>query len=381
MKNSKLLLLLTLCVIPQWAVAAGEPRTWSRLDTERAVLAGIFIFLLLIILALGKSLQAAVQVKNERERRKKDKTNILPFIAFFGSTWALSNTAMAQDLGDAAPKTPFIFSTVPGDILVMLLIIIIQIVIIFVMARMQWQLLTEPTAKAVKKRKINWNRLFEKFNDTVPMERQAELDMQHDYDGIRELDNKIPRWWTASFIGTILIGVVYLYMMFVSGSIPDQFEELDEAYRIAAIQKEKYLRNAANNVDEHTVVMLDASGIEAGRILYTEKGCGACHGDVGQGNAIGPNLTDEYWLHKGSINDIFYSIKYGWPDKGMIAWESQLSPVQIAQVASYIKSLQGSNPPDAKEPQGEKYVEDDEASNPSDSTQSQQPEAQIAVAF
>lgn len=380
MKNSKTLLLFIFCALPQLVLAAGEPRTWSRFDTERTVLAGIFIFLLLIILALGKTVQASVQVKKERERHNKNKSNTLPFLVFLSAATLLSSSGFAQDVAEVAPKTPSWFSTVPGDILVMLGIIIFQIIVIFVLARMQWNLLTEPSAKPVKTRKINWNRLFEKFNNTVPVEKEAELDLNHEYDGIRELDNKIPKWWMASFIGTIIIGVIYLYMMFGSKTIPDQFAELDESYRIAAIQKEKYLRNAANNVDEHNVVMLDASGIEAGRILYTEKGCGACHGDVGQGNAIGPNLTDEYWLHKGSLNDIFYSIKYGWPDKGMIAWESQLSPVQIAQVASYIKSLQGSNPPGAKEPQGEKY-EEDVNSETSDSTQTQTAETQVAIAI
>jgi cytochrome c oxidase cbb3-type subunit 3 len=99
-------------------------------------------------------------------------------------------------------------------------------------------------------------------------------------------------------------------------------------------------------------------------------GCGACHGAGGEGNDVGPNLADEYWLHKGSIKDIFYSIKYGWPEKGMKSWKDDMSPVQIAQVASYIKSLQGTNPPNAKAPQGDLYKEETtvDSNDNSDST-------------
>ena len=84
----------------------------------------------------------------------------------------------------------------------------------------------------------------------------------------------------------------------------------------------------------------------------------ACHADKGQGNQTGPNLTDDYWLHKGGIKDVFYTIKYGWPEKGMRSWKEDFSPAQIAQLSSFIKSLKGSNPPGAKEPQGEKWTEE-----------------------
>ena len=203
---------------------------------------------------------------------------------------------------------------------------------------------------------------FQKINNTVAVEEEDTLDMEHNYDGIRELDNRVPGWWQWAFIGTILFGVVYLYRMFVSDSMPDQFAELERANEIAAVKQAAYLKNSASNVDENTVKMLDAAGIAAGADLYA-KNCIACHGDKGQGS-VGPNLTDNYWLHKGSINDVFKVIKYGVPEKGMRAWKDDFSPVQIAQLASFVESIKGTNTPGGKEPQGELEAGDASAGAP-----------------
>jgi cytochrome c oxidase cbb3-type subunit 3 len=110
--------------------------------------------------------------------------------------------------------------------------------------------------------------------------------------------------------------------------------------------------------------MMGAAEITEGATLYS-KNCIACHGDKGQGG-VGPNLTDDYWIHKGGIRDIFYTIKYGWAEKGMKSWKEDFSPVQIAQLASFVKTLHGTNPPAPKEKQGELYTEND--ATPSDST-------------
>jgi cytochrome c oxidase cbb3-type subunit 3 len=125
---------------------------------------------------------------------------------------------------------------------------------------------------------------------------------------------------------------------------------------IAAEEKEAYLKKAANKVDETTVTYLsDAASLEAGKKVFTTV-CAACHMPDGGGN-VGPNLTDTYWLHGGSIKDIFKTLKYGWPEKGMKSWKDDYSPQQLAQIASYVKSLQGTHPAKAKEPQGTIYDE------------------------
>jgi cytochrome c oxidase cbb3-type subunit 3 len=123
----------------------------------------------------------------------------------------------------------------------------------------------------------------------------------------------------------------------------------------AKLQTDAYLASMKENVDEKTVTLADAAGVAAGKALFS-KTCIACHMSKGEGG-VGPNLTDEYWLHGGSINDIFKTIKYGYPDKGMQSWQTTYSPVQMQQLASYIKSLKGSNPPNAKAPQGDLYKE------------------------
>lgn len=347
-------------LLPAITYAAGKPSEWTRNDTERVYLAGFFIFLLLIIATLAKTIKATLEIKNRKEKNKNSSTfskgTMSALLLMLGL--GISTSSFAEEVASEVVKEPFFLSTVPGDIIAMTILIIIEVVIVFVLAKIQWDLLKVEKPKLEKKKSKYWSKFFQKVNDTVAIEDEASIDLQHDYDGIRELDNKVPGWWAVAFLSTILIGIIYLIRMFGTGTLPDQITELEEANKKFEISHAAYLKNSANNVDENTVVMLDAAGIDAGKALYTEKGCNACHGVAGEGS-VGPNLTDDAWLHKGSIKDIFKSIKYGIPDKGMIAWESQLSPVQIAQVASYIKSMKGSNPPNAKAPQGEVYKDED----------------------
>jgi cytochrome c oxidase cbb3-type subunit 3 len=123
----------------------------------------------------------------------------------------------------------------------------------------------------------------------------------------------------------------------------------------ARIQKERYEAMNKDRVDESNVPMANADGIKAGQVMF-EANCVACHLKGGAGS-VGPNLTDDYWIHKGSLTDIYTSIKNGWPDKGMQAWNTKFNPKEISQLASYIKSLKGTNPPGAKLPQGEMYMD------------------------
>ncbi len=121
----------------------------------------------------------------------------------------------------------------------------------------------------------------------------------------------------------------------------------------AKIQKEIYEANNKDKIDENNVPYADAAGLAKAKDIFTTT-CFACHGKLGEGGA-GPNLTDNYWLHKGSLNDIFQSIKHGYPDKGMQAWSSVYTPKEISLLASYVKTLNGTNPPNSKAPQGDLY--------------------------
>jgi len=207
-------------------------------------------------------------------------------------------------------------------------------------------------ARVKKVRKVNW---IEKLNRTksVDAATEAEADMGHDYDGIRELNNPTPPWWRWGFYFSIFFGVVYVWRFHISETAPLQLEELRIAEAEAAVKKEAYLKNAANNIDENNVKLLTAADdIASGKKLFVAN-CAACHGPEAQG-LVGPNLTDDYWLHGGKVADIFKTIKYGVPEKGMKSWKEDFSPKQLAQLASFIKSVHGTNPPNPKAKEGEK---------------------------
>lgn len=204
--------------------------------------------------------------------------------------------------------------------------------------------------KVVKEKTI-----IDKLNASVDIEKEEEIMLDHDYDGIRELDNNLPPWWKYGFYLTIVVGIIYLINFHVLGTGDLQGAEYKNEIAEAKLQIEEYMKTSANNVDESNVKMLEGAEIEAGKEVYTTN-CVACHGKLGEGG-VGPNLTDAYWIHSGGIADIFKTIKYGWADKGMKSWKEDLSPMQIAQVSSYIKTLAGTNPPNGKAPQGDIYTE------------------------
>jgi cytochrome c oxidase cbb3-type subunit 3 len=355
-----MLSMLPMISIAQEAAASDTPPI-GKYQMMRYILTGTAVLLGLVIIVMALAVGSAGKMYWERTKKNSAKGKILPLLMFLLLS---SGPVLAQDAATDAATTPTGF-TVPYDIYIYFVVVGLEMLVILALSRMLLKFLAPEKPAAAKTQKtFSFKEIFKKVNETVDVEEEDQLDLKHDYDGIRELDNKVPKWWQYAFYCTILFGVVYLYRMFVSGTLPDQIQELDAANKIAAIQKEAYLKNAANNVDENTVTMVDASGISAGASLYA-KNCLACHGDQGQGG-VGPNLTDEYWMHKGGLKDIFYSIKYGWPEKGMKAWKDDFSPAQIAQIASYIVTLKGTNPPGAKEAQGDLYVAPVEESHQSD---------------
>ncbi len=205
--------------------------------------------------------------------------------------------------------------------------------------------------KKQRRQKRGW---LEKILELKPVSGEKDYMLEHAYDEIYELDNPVPKWFNVLFYGTIVIGVIYMFYNHLGPGLRQ-----DDEYRVemaeAAKAKELYLATAANAIDENSVKQdPNPTTITSGRNIFAEN-CAVCHGDKGQG-LIGPNLTDEYWLHGGDINHVFKTIKYGVPEKGMVSWEKTLSPKQIAEVSNYILSLSGTNPPGAKEPQGEKFA-------------------------
>lgn len=198
---------------------------------------------------------------------------------------------------------------------------------------------------------------YAKLLDSRSVEEEGEIELDHNYDGIRELDNNLPPWWVYLFYATILFGVVYLGKYHIFDAAPDQAEEY--VLQIAKAENEiaAYKLTAKDLVDASTVTLLTgADDLKAGKAIFTEN-CVACHKADG-GGGIGPNLTDQYWILGGGISNIFSTISEGGRDgKGMIAWKNDLSPSEMAQVSSYVVAFQGTTPAEPKDPEGEIWTD------------------------
>ncbi len=199
--------------------------------------------------------------------------------------------------------------------------------------------------------------LWEKLLSLKPLTMEKDMDMGHEYDGIRELNNSVPIWFNVLFYGLIVTGIVYLFTYHVFNIMPLQAQEYKNEMAAAQIQKEAYLKTSGNAIDENTVKQItDAAKLEGGKKIFVER-CQVCHGEHAEGK-VGPNLTDEFWIHGGTINAIFKTIKEGVPAKGMVSWKNVLKPDEMQLMASYVLSLQGTKPANPKDPQGDKMVSD-----------------------
>ncbi len=195
------------------------------------------------------------------------------------------------------------------------------------------------------------------WENPLPREREGEITLEHSYDGIRELDNHLPPWWVNMFILTVIWSVGYMWYYHWGGNGQNQLEEYTTEVATAKKALSTSLAGKANAVDESNVTVLtDASSLSDGELTFKTL-CAACHGAKGEG-IVGPNFTDEYWIHGGGIKNIFKTIKYGVPEKGMIAWAAQLKPVDMQKVACYILTLKGTKPPNPKAPQGTVWTEE-----------------------
>lgn len=204
-----------------------------------------------------------------------------------------------------------------------------------------------------------WEKLDKKFlTQAVALEEEKSIELDHDYDGIKELDNHLPPWWKYMFYLSIVFAIGYILIYHVLGTMPLQEQEYNDEIALAEAHKASLITESGGpSIDENNVEYSTDEAILANGVKVYAMNCSPCHKDRGEGG-IGPNLTDDYWLNNGgSIKDIFGAIKYGFPDKGMISWEPLLSPQQMNDVASYVKSMRGTNPPNAKAPQGELYEE------------------------
>jgi cytochrome c oxidase cbb3-type subunit 3 len=372
-KKVAALALMVSAVVPamaQDAAAKPEASTFSldsllSVDTLLISVAG---FLLIPIYILSKTLIFAAKVYWEKTHPETSGTSgitkvLLPLMFLLAAP-----SAFAQDAAAAADTNPYAYTVwlilvVIGVEVFAILVLGLQTIKLLKLASNESEAASAAVAGATVAKKGMLAEIWEKLNQFKPLEQEADIDTGHSYDGIRELDNITPPWFTAGFLASIFFAIVYLWVYHVSDTGPRQEGEFAAEMAQAEEQKKAFLATQANNVDENSVTLLtSADDIAAGK-KHFETSCVACHlADLG--GQVGPNLVDAYWIHGGSVKDVFKVIKYGVQDKGMMPWKDEYTPQQIAQLTSYILSMQGSKPKVAKEPQGELYTPAAEAPAP-----------------
>ncbi|MEJ2584637.1 MAG: cbb3-type cytochrome c oxidase N-terminal domain-containing protein [Robiginitalea sp.] len=246
-------------------------------------------------------------------------------------------------------------------LLVLLLLIAIELILKSI-ENIMYQTLPEEAKErylASKAKSWEWKwgkKMYQKLLGSRPIEEEGEIILDHDYDGIKELDNRLPPWWVYLFYITIAFGVVYLVRFHVFN---DYDQELEYEQEMAAAREaiEEYKKTAKDLVDVNTVELLtEASDLSAGEAIFTGN-CAVCHMNDG-GGGIGPNLTDDYWILGGGIKNVFNTISEGGrAGKGMVSWKTNLKPGEIAQVASYVLSLHGTTPANPKDPEGDLWID------------------------
>ncbi len=354
-------------ILPLQVLAAEAPVKSAMENPVIQVFLVIIAILAVCIVLLANVLVGAAQFKMQqlKETREKESPSVAKFTTLI-ILIMLSVNSFAADV--PVPKVDTLGGIASSSFYALLGVVLAELFILFLLSYNLKILLRQEKISVVSVKEapqINiWVNLWEKINSFRPVKEETQIDLGHDYDGIRELDNRLPPWWLYGFYACIVFAVVYLWQHEVVHSAPSSIEEYTMAMQKGEEEKEIYLKNAASNVDENTVKLLaDEGDLTSGKAIFTTV-CAACHAADG-GGLVGPNLTDDYWLHGGSVKDIFKTIKYGWQEKGMKSWKDDYTPVQIAQLSSYIKSLHGKTPAKAKEPQGVLFNENEKKSNDS----------------
>lgn len=267
---------------------------------------------------------------------------------------------------DSGEKPAFIEYPMVALFLGVFLFLLIAIeIVVSAVDKVTYHLLTDEQKKQLEEAQsmsFADSKLMKMLTRSKDIEQEADVMLDHDYDGIKELDNVLPPWWVGLFYVTAIFAIVYLVRFHVMGDYT-QDEEFVAEMEQSDKQVQEYLKTAPDLMNKDKVTLLtDATDLAEGKKIF-ETNCVACHKADG-GGAIGPNLTDKFWILGGGIKNVFNTVSEGGRSgKGMVPWKESLKPTEIQKVASYVLSLQGTNPADAKPAEGDEWKEEGETAD------------------
>jgi cytochrome c oxidase cbb3-type subunit III len=328
-------------------------------------LVATMVALLIAIIVMGSSIKNFLQTdyfkKRMKESYERDHGNagkMLGIVVLLAST--LVPAASFAQTGDIGADEVF-FKITSSELVIIAVIDVLLLMVLFYQVRLFKSLykmtLSPEQAAAVEEEGVTAKKINKILTDAVDVEDEASILLDHEYDGIQELDNNLPPWWVWGFWATIIFAVIYLLNYHVLGTANLQVAEYEAEVAQAEIEIAEYRAKMAMNVDEFNVTLMTGeSDLNTGKTLF-EKNCQSCHMADGRGD-IGPNLTDDYWIYGNDIASVFKTIKYGAPN-GMPDHEKKLNPIELQQVSSFVLSLKYVA---GKEPEGTKMSKAEAAS-------------------
>ncbi len=301
------------------------------------------VILIIAIIVMAGTLMTLMKSDYFKNKLKAigNKTNSLILIITTGAL-LMSNNALALNYmrpGEGHKDGPWLLVETT-DLLAIIVIDVILLVVVLYLRHLFNQMLGMVRPQTIKE-EVPIINSFKKVNQVltaaVPLEEEHKILMEHEYDGIQELDNNLPPWWVWGFYATIVFAFIYLINYHLLGVSDLQIKAYDKEMKVAEKEVQAYLNKMAMNVDENSATLLtDPSDLSAGAGIFAAN-CVACHKSKGEGE-IGPNLTDNTWIYGYDIKDVFKTVKNGTAN-GMPEHSSKFNPVQIQQVASYVLSL------------------------------------------
>jgi cytochrome c oxidase cbb3-type subunit III len=345
-------------------ISSETESIWSNpLFLSMSILATVLLF---VIMILANVLKVSIKTKVREIMANKKTLSVFLVLSGLGLN---AQTEVPKDIYQAVP----IGGIHPMSFLALFIILLLELFVILWLCLLILRVVVKKEEAAVqvveekvKKESVWFNFLTRKVLGVAPVAKDQDVLLDHDYDGIKELDNDLPPWWKYGFYLTIVTGAIYLIGYHVTGSFKLSEDEYKTELAEADEAVKAYRLKMAMNVDETNAVFLSESGnIQKGKAIF-DGNCVTCHGSNAEGG-IGPNLTDKYWLYGGAPGNLFKTVSNG-TSKGMLPWKDKLSPVDIQNVISFVHSLQGSNPANAKASEGEVFNYSGAISNQDSST-------------